>query len=121
MPLKDLNTLPPGAWCYEQRDNSGKVVKSNWTHRHSPFQDFCQEVLKMRVANGYDRATLPQVREDVDEFNCQRLGFDPQYVKKKAVTFTPARLFSPQHLRERVQAVGSQIGALANGANILLR
>jgi hypothetical protein len=121
MSLKNLNELPPGGWCYDQKDNSGKLVKSNWTHRHSPFTDFCQEVLRMRVANSYERATLPQVKDDVDEFNCRRLGYDPNFVKKKPVTFTPTRLFSPQHLRERVQAAGSQIGALANGANILFR
>lgn len=75
----------------------------------------------MRIANQYDRATLPQVKEDVDEFNCQRLGFDPAYVKKKPVTFTPTRLFSPAHLRETVQAAANRVGQLSNGANILFR
>ncbi len=121
MSLKNLNELPPGGWCYEQRDQSGKVVKSNWTHRHSPFNDFCQEVLRMRVANQYDRATIPQVKDDVDEFNCQRLGYDPTYVKKKPVSFTPTRLFSPQHLRETVQAAANRIGNLSDGAHILTR
>lgn len=79
------------------------------------------EVLRMRQANGYDRATLPQVREDVDEFNCQRLGYDPNWVKKKPVSFTPARLFSPQHLREAVRHVGNRIGNLSDGAHILTR
>lgn len=75
----------------------------------------------MRAANQYDRATLPQVKDDVDEFNCQRLGYDPKYVKKKPVTFTPTRLFSPAHLRETVQAAANRIGELSNGASILFR
>jgi hypothetical protein len=121
MPLKNLNELPAGGWCFDQKDQSGKVVKSNWVHRHSPFQDFCMEVLRMREANKYDRATLPQVREEVDEFQCQRLGYDPRFVKKKPVSFQPTRLFSPQHLRERVQVAASRITDLSNGAHIITR
>lgn len=121
MSLKNLNELPPGGWCYDQKDNDGKVVKSNWTHRYSPFQDFCQEVLQMRTANKYSRATIPQVKEDVDEFNCQRLGYDPAYVKKKPVTFTPTRLFSPAHLLEGAKAAANRIGNLSDGARILSR
>lgn len=121
MPLKNLNILPPGGWCYDQKDNSGKVVKSGWNHRHSPFSDFCIEVLKMREANKFNRATLPQVREDVDEFNCQRLGFDPTFVKKKVVEFQPMRLFSPQHLRGLAARAVETIGQLSDGAHILTR
>jgi hypothetical protein len=121
MSLKNLNELPPGGWCYEQKDNAGKIIKANWTHRHSPFSDFCMEVLRCREANKYDRATLPQVKDDVDEAQCKRLGYDPVFVKKKPVIFTPSRLFSPAHLRERVQAAGNRIGELSNGARILLR
>jgi hypothetical protein len=121
MSLKNVNELPPGGWQYQQKDNAGKVVKESWTNRHSPFSDMCMEVLRMREANKYDRATLPQTKEDVDEFNCQRLGYDPRYVKKKPVSFSPMRLFSPQHLREGVQAAASRITDLSNGANIITR
>lgn len=121
MPLITRNTLPAGGWCFDQKDDSGKIVKSNWTHRHSPFSDFAMEVLRMREANKYARATLPQVMDEVDEFQCQRLGYDPQWVKKKPVTFQPTRLFSPQHLRETVQAAASRITNLVDGAHILTR
>lgn len=121
MSLKNVNELPPGGWQYRQKDSAGKVIKENWTNRHSPFSDFCMEVLRVREANKYDRATLPQTKEDVDEFNCQRLGYDPNYVKKKPVSFSPVRLFSPQHLREGVKAVAERVGGLASGSRVLLR
>jgi len=87
----------------------------------SPFAEICSEILKCRTANNFKRATLPEVKEDVDEAQCVRLGYDAAYVKKKPISFTPARLFSPIHLRDRVQAVGATIGGLSNGARILLR
>lgn len=121
MPLLNLNTLPPGGWAFDQKNNEGKIVKSNWIHRHSAFSDFCQEVLRMRQANGYARATLPQVREEVDEFQCQRLGYDPSFVKKKPVTFQPMKLFSPLHLRGAVQAVADTFTALNDGKKVLSR
>ena len=119
MPLKNTNILVPGGWIYEQRDNNGKVVKR--FKSMSPFKECCLEILKVRQANNFSRATLPQVMEDVDEAQCQRLGYDAAYVKKKPVTFVATRLFSPLHLRERVQAAGNLIGGMANGARILSR
>lgn len=119
MPLKNTNTLPPGGWVYEQKDNDGKVVKR--FKSMSPFKEACMEILKCREANKFNRATLPQVMEDVDEAQCIRLGYDQNFVKKKAVTFTPAKLFSPVHLREGVRRVADTLGGLSNGARILLR
>lgn len=119
MPLKNTNVLPPGGWIYEQKDNSGKFVKK--FKGMSPFRSFCAEVLKVRQANKFNRATLEQVMEDVDEAQCQRLGFDPTHVKKKPVTFIPKKLFSPAHLRGVAQAVASGIGSVANAAVILTR
>ena len=98
MSLKNTNILPPAGWVYSQKDNAGKVVKQ--FKSMSPFPDACKEILQCRVANGFNRATLPQVMEDVDEAQCARLGYDPAHVKKKPVSFTPTRLFSPLHLRE---------------------
>lgn len=121
MSLKTTNTLPPGGWIYDQKDNNGKVVKKNWNHRHSPFSEFCMEVLHVRENNKFNRATLPEVKEDVDEAQCQRLGYDQNFVKKKPVSFQPMRLFSPTHLREVARAVGNQITGLADGANIITR
>ena len=119
MPLKNTNILPPGGFIYEQRDNDGKVVKR--FKSMSPFKECCQEILKCRQANNFNRATLPQVMEDVDEAQCIRLGYDTNFVKKKAVTFTPAKLFSPVHLMEGVRRVADTLGGLSNGARILIR
>lgn len=119
MPLKNTNTIVPGGWIYNQTDANGVVVKK--FKSMSPFTDICMEILKCRQANNFPRATLPQVKEDVDEAQCIRLGYDQNFVKKKAVTFTPAKLFSPVHLREGVRRVADTLGGLSNGARILLR
>lgn len=119
MPLKNTNTLPPGGWVYEQKDGAGKVVKR--FKSMSPFNEACMEILKCRQANNFPRATLPEVKVDVDEAQCVRLGFDPNFVKKKPITFTPTRLFSPVHLREVVRHAGQAIGNISNGARILFR
>ena len=119
MPLKNTNTLPPGGWIYEQPDNNGKIVKK--FKSMSPFKEACNEILKCRQANHFNRATLQQVMEDVDEFTCKRLGFDQNFVKKKAVTFVPTKLFSPLHLRGLASRAGNLIGGAANAAVILTR
>jgi len=87
----------------------------------APFQEACTEILKCRTANNFKRATLPEVKEDVDEAQCVRLGYDGAFVKKKPVSFSPTRLFSPVHLRDRVQAVAGTLGNLSNGARVLMR
>lgn len=119
MPLKTTNVLPAGGWIFEVKDNNGKVVKK--LKSMSPFKEFCNEVLRIRQANNFDRATLNQVMEDVDEAQCQRLGYDPNFVKKKPVTFNPTKLFSPLHLRGVAARVAEQIGSVGNAAVILTR
>lgn len=79
----------------------------------------------MRQANNLPRATRGEVEFDIDEAQCERLGFDAKFCIKKnsstGFTFTPMRLFqaSATHLREGVKLVARRSAELASGVDIL--
>lgn len=121
MPLKTTTTLPPGGWVYEQKDNAGKVVQK--FKSMSPFNEAAMQVLKLRENNKYDRATLAEVKEDLDNAQCERLGFDARFCssKKKPFNINPISLFkvSAQHLRESAEAVAARVEQAADGLQII--
>jgi hypothetical protein len=78
VPLKTHKVQPPGGLVYEQRDNDGNVIKK-FRSDTAPMSLFCRDILKMRVANGYARATPAETVADVDESQCERLKNDPQW------------------------------------------
>jgi hypothetical protein len=123
MPLKTTATLPPGGWVYIQKGNDGKDLAR--FRSMSPFNEAVTEILRVRQANGLPRASAQEVAEDLDAAQCERLGFDPNWVqsKKKTFTFQPVKLFkvSAQHVRETVQGAAERLGQLVDGASIIRR
>lgn len=122
MPLITRNTLPPGGFVYTQNDNNGKKLKE--FRSMSSFNEFAKEIFDMRVGNKLNRATLDEVKDDIDNAQCERLGFDPNHcaVKKKAFQFQPVRIFkaSTSHLRQVAGVVEEAVGRLSHGANVLM-
>ena len=77
MPLLTTKTLPPGGWAYAQLDASGRLFKG--FRASGPFDDFCKEILNVRLGNNLPNATLDSVVADVHNSQCLRLGNDPRY------------------------------------------
>jgi hypothetical protein len=124
MPLKTTSTLPPGGWVYEQKDNAGKIVQR--FRSFSPFNEAASEIFNFRRNNGFARASLDEVKEDLEQAQCARLGYDPDWciVKKNSPTpkpFVPSKLFAPslQHLREGVGHAAKRLKDAAVGIRIL--
>lgn len=61
---------PPGGFYFKQgnRNFAGPVI-----------QAIAQEVAAYRSSNGLPRATFPDALQDVDEYQCQRLGNNPRW------------------------------------------
>lgn len=104
--LKVTNTLPPGGWSYEQKNNSGVVVRSKWQNSMSPFSDFLKEVANFRTKNGYARPAIVDVSADVQDFICAK---NPALcAAQKKTTWVPSRSFrrsTPEIVQDVVAAV----------------
>lgn len=91
----------------------------------SPFNEVAKEVYDMRVGNKLNRATIEEVKDDIDNAQCTRLGFDPLHCtsQKKTFQFQPARIFkaSASHLRQAAGVAVEAVGRLSHGAIILHR
>lgn len=115
MRLKNTNTFPPGGFTYTQPETGFKTSKM------APFETCVAEVLAHRVANKLPRSTRAEVNEDIQEFTCQRLGYDAAYCitdKKKLETLSRISA-SPSHLKNLVRPALEKIKSLGNGAQIL--
>ncbi len=120
--LKTRTTLPPGGWTYTQKAENGSELHK--FRSMSSFGDAVSEILKFREGNHLPRATGAEVAEDLDNAQCERLGFDPSFciVKKKAISFQPMRLFkaAATHAISLASHAEQRIGQLSNGAKTVL-
>lgn len=86
MPLRTINTVPPGGWRYEQTLPSGEVKK--W-HSMNLAWDLAETIADFRKGNGLERATAKEALHDIEEATCTRLHNDPAHCipadKKKGV------------------------------------
>jgi len=116
MPLSSRNHLPPSGWIYTQLDANKKPLKSFASM--APFRDAAQEILDFRKGNNLPRATLQETEEDLDEAQCQRLGYDPQWVSSQKKNPSMLKRFeaSSSHLLAGVKAAA---GSIVTGASIL--
>jgi len=120
MPLKTTNTLPPGGWVYDQKGKDGSIIFR--LRSMSPFNEAATELLNVRKNNGLDRATIDQVREDIDNFQCERLGFDSNWcASKKNFHFSPTKLFkaAATHVHGLVEAAASRSSQVLTGIAIV--
>lgn len=68
--LKSHLNAPPGQFRYEQTEGIYRKFES------SPLIDqLAKSVADFRAGNGLSRARYEEALEDVDFYNCQRLGF----------------------------------------------
>lgn len=73
--LKTYDSNPPGGYCYNQdfdpkRKNFGCAPD---------ITALAGIVARWRAANGLPRSSVREALEDVDRYNCARLGNDPRY------------------------------------------
>lgn len=115
MPLKNIRTLPPGGWRYDQKETGWKLSSM------SPFTDAVGQIVLHRVANQLPRAKPEEAAEDLENFTCQRLGNDRNYclsgdVKKKLML---AVIGAATHVRNLAGRAAAFPSTLASGAAIL--
>lgn len=108
MALLTTTTLPPGGWAYEQKDNSGAIVRKKWQNTMSAFGDFVKEVANFRKANGYARPAFEDVSNDVQDFIC--LKNPALCVSQKKTAWLPERA-SRRTSPETVQDVAAAVEA----------
>jgi hypothetical protein len=114
MPLKRINSFPPGGFSYTQPETG---VKFN---SMVPFKERVREVLDHRTANNLPRAELREVELDVDAFTCARLKNDPQWCvggEAQKKTTQPSSLVG--RVLEGVRSAVDQGRKLTAGAQIL--
>jgi hypothetical protein len=110
MPLKTRQTFPPGGFPYIQKKADGTVHKFDGLTYG--FWDQCARIKEYRVGNGLLPTDLQAIATELDSYQCERLGFDPNWVESKKKSPWAANQFSPSHVLR-------QGAALAAGANIL--
>ena len=111
MPLKNYTAICPGGYVYEQKGKDGAVIKRFWS-TSMPFKQFVRPIQQMREANGLDRPNINDVMQDVDEAQCERLNFDPEWCQKKTGGFLSSR--SLRSASAGVQAAASRFRQMAS-------
>lgn len=82
--LLSLDKCPPGEFRYEQAFN-GKARRFG----PSPVVgELAAKVADFRAGNGLPRATKAEALEDIDAFNCQRLGYSSRWCYNTDIPFT---------------------------------
>lgn len=123
MPLRLHNAIPPGGYVYEQRGLDGAVIK-RFSTTTMPFAQFAREIQKMRVANNLPNSTMQETMKEVDEAQCERLNFNPEWCLKKKGGFSPSRLFKTASAAVRLAASKfrplENLSAIKNGTQTLL-
>jgi hypothetical protein len=110
MPLTTRNTFPPGGFPFDQKKADGSIKKfEGLTYG---FYEQVMEIKAYREGNGLMPTDKLAIAEELDAFQCERLGFDPLWVTQKKTMPFAATQFSPSHLLRSAKAV-------AQGASIL--
>lgn len=65
---------PPGGFCYVQPEPKGLKFRCE-----PMLEALAKQVAAYRAGNGLERASYPEALQDVDVFNCQRLGNNPRW------------------------------------------
>lgn len=115
MPLRSTNTFPPGGFLYTEKTTGFKV------NGMMPFGTVVSELVRHREANHLPRATREEASEDIQEFNCKRLGNDARYCtngQKKNSTEASLSI-SPGHLKNRVLHALKDASKIGKGMEIL--
>ncbi len=107
MPLQYRTTLPPGGWIFEIKGRSGELLRK--TRSMGPWNDAVKEIVEIRKANQLAGADVESVSAELDQFTCERLGFDPNWVDSKKKSHTERRERMP--LAQVAAVVGRAVSA----------
>jgi hypothetical protein len=88
--LKSYNNNPPGNFCYEQAFGIFFRFKAE-----PVIEQLAKTVSSFRIANHLPRGSLAESLEDVDSFNCGRLGNNPAYCWDSPESFTTTHAGHP--------------------------
>jgi len=69
--LRSYDTSPPGGYCYVEPGFPKMCVPV--------IEDIARALSAYRKGNGKPRSSVPECLQDVDEFQCLRLGCNPSY------------------------------------------
>lgn len=72
--LKSQRKAPPGNFLYEQTEGIYKKFDAT-----PLLDDLARVVTKFRKGNNLPRANLEKVLQEVEQYNCARLGNNPRY------------------------------------------
>ncbi len=118
MPLQHRTTLPPGGWVFEIKGRNGELLRK--TKSMGPWIDAVKEIVEIRKANQLAGADTESVSAELDQYTCERLGFDPNWVDSKKKSHTERRERMP--LAQVAAVVGRAVSAFKayrDGTNVL--
>lgn len=110
MALITLNTLPPGGFPYTQPETGQKF------HGMVTFDMQKSAIAQHRKANQLPRASVQEAAFDLEEFTCNRLGYDPRFCVDAKKKLLPE---ITQYLQNRAGHAAGAVRAAASGAEIL--
>jgi hypothetical protein len=84
--LRSHSNFPPGSFQYEQTVG----IQKRWGGQG--LEELVPKVLNFRVGNKLPRASKAEVLQDIDEFNAERLGHNPQWTYNTDAPFTASQL-----------------------------
>ena len=88
--LKNYNNNPPGNFCYEQTTGIRYSFRAD-----VGIEQLVKAVSAFRIANHLPRGSLAETLEDVDRYNCARLGNNPDYCWDCPQNFTDSHQSHP--------------------------
>ena len=89
--LRSYDVSPPGTYCYVQTEGIRKDFGCQ-----PQIEALARIVSEFRKGNGLPRSDIRESLEDVDSYNCQRLGNNPQWcVPSDAANVVPLNASSP--------------------------
>lgn len=119
MPLQNRTTLPPGGWVFEIRGNNRELLRK--FKSMGPWNDAVKEIVEIRKANQLAGADYDSVSAELDQYTCERLGFDPAWVDVKKKSSSERRERMP--LAQVAAVVGRAVSAFKayKDGSIILR
>jgi len=110
MPLKTRTTFPPGGFPFDQKKADGSVKKFDGL-----TYGFWPQVIRIkeyREGNGLMPTDKFAIADELDAFQCERLGFDPRWVESKKNPTFGAHQFSPSHLLRSAKHAAAGVNIL---------
>jgi hypothetical protein len=95
--LRRFTPFPPGGFPYEQ--NQG--IHHKFKAEGYSIRQQAEKVLSFRTANGLPRATFEEVMEDIDRYQCLRLGNHDRWCVDETASTKPYTESQPAARRKQ--------------------